>query len=588
MARPADNARGTRQPCARIGRRPLGWLAPGGLSPGSIDWTSTVGGRMYVRYMSDEADMLEQLRSRLAHLEARQRATGSTAEPGFWDRVVAASGQDRARDPGSKAAGGGSSAGRSRGPAPTGPGRARRLAPHSRAAVPVSGPWSEVSPAALESADPATVRWTSESDSEDPGWVAAVTARAEAAHAVGRGEAIGVSQPVPVMAEALVGMALHRHQEPELSRAAEWIATQRASLDVMLVNVIAELESRGAETPDGLSRTDWLRILDPTLSAGAARAFVRVGSVLTQPRWHGLRTLVATQQLTVAKAAQIIDFDERNAPVADREELDQALEDVTTQAQTLRPEELTTLIRHHAEQLRPPKDAEAVEEGRRQARGLWFSQPNATGMVTMRGTLDPEAAAVVKSAVDPLSVPCPTKDEHGHLLERDTRSPARRRADALVEAVARGVSAPDGIATTDKAKVVVLIDHETLVGQVRGTGRTLSGDVLSPEVVRQMACDAAIIPVVLGTKSEPLDVGRERRLVTRGLRLALIARDRGCSFPGCTMPPQWTDAHHVTHWSRGGHTSLLTTALLCRRHHTHVHRHDLTATVSAAGVAWHM
>jgi hypothetical protein len=157
-----------------------------------------------------------------------------------------------------------------------------------------------------------------------------------------------------------------------------------------------------------------------------------------------------------------------------------------------------------------------------------------------------------------------------------------------VEVVARGVSAPDGIATTDKAKVVVLIDHETLVGQVRGTGRTLSGDVLSPEVVRQMACDAAIIPVVLGAKSEPLDVGRERRLVTRGLRLALIARDRGCSFPGCSMPPQWTDAHHVTHWSRGGHTSLQTTALLCRRHHTHVHRHDLTATVSAAGVTWHM
>ena len=47
-------------------------------------------------------------------------------------------------------------------------------------------------------------------------------------------------------------------------------------------------------------------------------------------------------------------------------------------------------------------------------------------------------------------------------------------------------------------KVVVLIDHQTLVGQVRGTGQALSGDVLSPEVVRRMACDASIIPVVLG------------------------------------------------------------------------------------------
>jgi hypothetical protein len=421
-------------------------------------------------------------------------------------------------------------------------------------------------------------------DTEDPGWVESVAVRAEAAYAAGGGD----SQPVAVLAEALVGMPLHRHQPMELDRAAELIASQRASQDVMLVNVLAELESRGTAAPDGLSRTDWLRGLDPTLSAGAARAFVRVGTAVAEPRWQQLRGLVTTQQLTVGQAAQIIEFEERTAPVADPEELNLALADLMSQARVLRSEELSTLVRHHAEQMRPPADEEALDEGRRGARGLWFAQPNAAGMVAMRGTLDPEAAAVIKSAVDPLSLPCPTRDEHGHLVERDPRSPARRRADALLEIVSRGVSAPDGVATTDKAKVVVLIDHETLLGQVRGTGQTLSGDVLSPEVVRRMACDASIIPVVLGARSEPLDVGRERRLVTKGLRLALIARDRGCSFPGCTMPPQWTDAHHVQHWSRGGHTSLLTTALLCRRHHTHVHRQDLAASVTAAGVTWHV
>lgn len=427
--------------------------------------------------------------------------------------------------------------------------------------------------------------WVSESDAEDAGWIEAVAARADSADVEGL---VGQLQPVSVMAEALVGMSLHRHHETELSRAAEWIARERATHDVMLVNVVAELESRGIEPPEGLSRTDWLRAQDPTLSPGQARAFVRVGAALTHPRWARLRRLVATQQVTVAKAAQILEFEERSAPVADAEELDVALADLMSQARMLRTEELSSLIRHHAEQIRPPKDEEALDEGRRQARGLWFGQPNATGMVAMRGTLDPEAAAVIKSAVDPLSLPCPTKDAHGHIVERDPRSPARRRADALLEVVARGVSAPDGVSTTDKAKVVVLIDHETLVGQVRGTGQALSGDVLSPEVVRRMACDASIIPVVLGARGEPLDVGRERRLVTRGLRLALIARDRGCSFPGCTMPAQWTDAHHVVHWSRGGHTSLLTTALLCRRHHTHVHRHDLTASVTATGVTWHV
>lgn len=538
---------------------------------------------MYVRSMADDVDVVEQLRGRLAHLEARQRATGSTAEPRFWDRVVSGVASDA--DPTSKAACQGSSTGAAHRGARTRPGLPRRLAPHARKQTNGSGPWSEVSQATLEVVDPAQLALSSEGDADEPGWVEAVAARAERSAA---DKPLGHVEPLPVMVEALLGMSLHHHHDLELSRAAEWIAHQRASHDVMLVNVIAELESRGTESPDGLSRTDWLRAQDPSLSAGLARGFVRVGAALARPKWHRLRMLVKTQQVTVAKAAQIVEFEERSALVADAEELQVALDDVMSQAPTLRSEELATLIRHHAEQVRPPIDQDALDEGRRRARGVWFAQPNPTGMVTMRATLDPEAAAVIKSAVDPLSLPCPTKDRHGHVIELDTRTPARRRADALLELVARGVSAPEGVATTDKAKVVVLIEHETLVGQVRGTGQTLSGDVLSAEVVRRMACDASIIPVVLGGKGEPLDVGRERRLVTRSLRLALVARDRGCSFPGCTIPPLWTDAHHVVHWSRGGRTSLLSTALLCRRHHTHVHHHDLTASVTAAGVTWHV
>ena len=59
-----------------------------------------------------------------------------------------------------------------------------------------------------------------------------------------------------------------------------------------------------------------------------------------------------------------------------------------------------------------------------------------------------------------------------------------------------------------------------------------------------MACDASIIPAVLGTKSELLDLGRTSRLVTPKLLQALYLRDRGCTFPGCSRPPAWCDAHH--------------------------------------------
>jgi hypothetical protein len=143
------------------------------------------------------------------------------------------------------------------------------------------------------------------------------------------------------------------------------------------------------------------------------------------------------------------------------------------------------------------------------------------------------------------------------------------------------------VPTTDKAKVVVLLDFDSLLDDVRGAGVTLTGEVLSPGVVRRMACDAQIIPMVLGTDSEPLDLGRGRRLFTRGQRLALTARDKGCTFPGCTVPPTWCDAHHVRPWQHGGLTCLSNAALLCPRHHTVVHDRDLTATVTATGVTWH-
>ncbi|HET9633086.1 MAG TPA: HNH endonuclease signature motif containing protein, partial [Terrabacter sp.] len=70
-------------------------------------------------------------------------------------------------------------------------------------------------------------------------------------------------------------------------------------------------------------------------------------------------------------------------------------------------------------------------------------------------------------------------------------------------------------------------------------------------------------------------------------RRALAQRDGGCSYPGCTIPPQWCDAHHVVHWLHGGATDLSNGALLCGRHHIVVHERGLTATVTSFGVTWH-
>lgn len=393
--------------------------------------------------------------------------------------------------------------------------------------------------------------------------------------------------PTAVKIDAVAGRELSRHPERDVQTAAEQVAALRGQHDVMLVNLLAELETRGVACPGGLSRTDWLRSLDPGLGAGQAKAFVTVARAIARPEWADLAARLTLQHVSVAKAAVIVEFHDRTAPVADADELAAAIEDLVEQAGTVTPEALARLARHHGEQIRPPRDEDRLDAGRQAARGLWFAPANATGMVAMRGVLDPEAAAIIRSAIDPLSAPCPRKDAHGRTLEPDPRSPARRRADALLDLVGRGVASADHVPTTDKAKLVVTIDHEVLSGRVPGSGLAMSGEVLSPATVRRLACDAALVPMVLGGASEPLDVGRERRLVTKGLRLALWQRDGGCSFPRCTIPASWCDAHHVVPWFLGGQTKLTSMALLCRRHHTHVHQRELTATVTATHVTWH-
>ena len=79
-----------------------------------------------------------------------------------------------------------------------------------------------------------------------------------------------------------------------------------------------------------------------------------------------------------------------------------------------------------------------------------------------------------------------------------------------------------------------------------------------------------------------------RGLVPPALRLAAWLRDAGCTWPGCTVPAQWCDAHHATPWWRGGRTSLANTALLCGRHHTLAHERDLTPTITDTTVTWHL
>jgi uncharacterized protein DUF222 len=189
------------------------------------------------------------------------------------------------------------------------------------------------------------------------------------------------------------------------------------------------------------------------------------------------------------------------------------------------------------------------------------------GVVRVRGRLSAEGAAVLRSALSPLAKPLP----------KDTRSAAKRRADALVELARRVLTA--GALPVEggvRPQVGLTVDIAELRRHT-GVVDLDWGGTVSIQTARRICCDAEVIPIVMRGGSRPLDVGRRQRLVTGPLRRALIARDRGCVAPGCDRPPEWCDAHHLVHWADGGATSLANTALVCGYHHTLLHQGEWTA-----------
>ncbi|GAA5009963.1 hypothetical protein GCM10023317_46170 [Actinopolymorpha pittospori] len=114
-------------------------------------------------------------------------------------------------------------------------------------------------------------------------------------------------------------------------------------------------------------------------------------------------------------------------------------------------------------------------------------------------------------------------------------------------------------------------------------GYRITGPPLSATLVRQLACDAEIIPVVLGGDGAVLDLGRGTRLFTSSQRHALAERNGYfCHFPDCRRPEKWTEAHHIKHWVDGGATDL-NGVLLCQHHHTVIHTKGWTVRMGDDG-----
>ncbi|MFJ1764198.1 DUF222 domain-containing protein [Amycolatopsis sp. NPDC088138] len=201
-----------------------------------------------------------------------------------------------------------------------------------------------------------------------------------------------------------------------------------------------------------------------------------------------------------------------------------------------------------------------------------------TGVWELNGRFDDETGTRASALLDSLAERRAADDGP------DFRSPQERYGDAFSDAVDLALNSPDlPMQAGERAHVMVAV---SLTDLKSGVGQATLGDTgtMTAAEARVHACDSMLIPAVLGEKSEPLNLGRLRRLISAGLRRALFLRDRGCAFPGCHRPPRHCQGHHIRHWSEGGPTNLNNLVLLCAHHHRLLHRSGWEVHIATDGL----
>lgn len=194
---------------------------------------------------------------------------------------------------------------------------------------------------------------------------------------------------------------------------------------------------------------------------------------------------------------------------------------------------------------------------------------NGDGTSTGRFTIPDLHGDMLRKALTALAAPRHVRSQ-GESYDHDRPSPARM-GEAFCEFVGGYPAGELPHVGGTSASVVVTMDLATLLGGAKAASLD-TGTMITAATARRLACQAGVIPAVLGGSSKVLDLGRKARFHTEAQRLALAIEQRHCQSPLCEVPAWLCHVHHTTPWAEGGHTNTDQAQLLCPRHHTLAHR----------------
>lgn len=356
---------------------------------------------------------------------------------------------------------------------------------------------------------------------------------------------IGVKDPTQVRVNGLVD---------ELREAEAALRHSYARV----LDVVAQLDAENAGTVAGFGTTARLLAGVLNLSRSEARTRVEQAGQLMPRRSLTGTPLPALLPATAAELAAgrigpgqvrvITSTMGRIPPSVHPKDVAEAEQTLAESARRFDPAALGRIAERLLAHL-DPDGAEPTEEPE-QVRELRV-HTRSDGTVRLDGRLDAEGGARVLEVLSALN-----DARSGPDGTPDPRSRARRNADALVDAMSTVLD--DGRLPAkggQRPHLVLTMGLRELTDGI-GTGLLDTGAPITAAEARRLACDATVIPMVLGTDSEPLDVGRSQRLAGSALRAALAQRDQGCAYPACYRPPRHCQAHHIRHWLDGGGTCL--------------------------------
>lgn len=400
-----------------------------------------------------------------------------------------------------------------------------------------------------------------------------------------------------VWADAEDSSDLSREQ---LIKVNDAIGALHRRLDAVHADVAAEIarESRPELGADGLAKQQGFRTPAKLIAAatgvstGDASRLVKVGEA-TAPRTDLLgdrlpakyplvREALASGDLSAQAAALIIGVLDRCRIAAGAERVAEGERVLTETAAGLALDDVRKLI-VRAEAWLDPDGVEPRAEEQRGKRSLTMFERD--GMVHINAQLDAETAAPVVTAIRGYvtSAFAARKDApDADAADADRRSVPMLQADALSMFCAHVLGCKGERLPLAGATIVVRMGLEDLQS---GTGSATVDGIDQPVSIgaaRRMAASGGVIPCVLGSDSEILDWGREKRLFTRAQRLALVERDGGCAM--CGLPPEMTRAHHIRWWQRHrGPTDLSNGVLLCETCHHRIHDNGWDIRIDGVG-----